>query len=162
MKNFLCVVVTVAMGYLIWDALQTPPPPPAPVVAVAKPALPAPPKLYFHSSLDAPAMPTSSHTAMGYYSTDSTSGYNGGYANSGNGLGSTYAAGGSTVLGGPTGQFASSSVVAQAPVSGVAAGTAQANQNMANQARAARDAAAARSGATISGQTLSTTPARTW
>ena len=36
-------------------------------------------RMYFHSPLDAPAMPTSSYTNMGYFSTDSSSVFRGGY-----------------------------------------------------------------------------------
>lgn len=73
MKNLVLLLALVAA--CVWYYLQThkeePPPPPAPV-AMATPK-PAPRKLYYHSPLDAPAMPTNVHTGTGYYSKNSKS-----------------------------------------------------------------------------------------
>lgn len=61
-------------------ALYLCPPPPAPVQPV-KAVAPAPRQVaartYFHSSLNAPAMSTSEHTGLGYFSTDPSSAYQG-------------------------------------------------------------------------------------
>ena len=74
MKNLVLMLALVAT--CVYCYLQThkeQPPPPAPVaVAVATPK-PAPRKLYYHSPLDAPAMPATSHTGTGYYSKNSKS-----------------------------------------------------------------------------------------
>ena len=76
MKNFLVVAVTVALGFLFYDALQ--PAPASPVVRVAAVAprpTPAPPKLYFHSALDAPPMSPLACSGTSYFSTDSNPGF---------------------------------------------------------------------------------------
>ena len=95
MKNFLVVAITVALGYLTYDALQpAPPPPPVVRVAAAVPT-PAPPKLYFHSALDAPPMSTRTSSGTSYFSTDPNSGFRGYYSS---GLGNTYWNSGSTYI----------------------------------------------------------------
>ena len=97
MKNLLVFAVTVALGYLAYDAMQ-PPPPSRPVTHVAAAApRPASPKLYFHSALDAPAMSPLASTGTSYFSTDPNPGYHGSY-NSGLSAGSTYWNSGSTYI----------------------------------------------------------------
>lgn len=144
MKNLLVIAVTVALGYLLWPVQQQPPAPPAPLAAVAKPAPSAASKLYFHSALDAPAMPTSDHTGTSYFSTESTSRFNAGSSGLGYGSTGAYTGAGSTVVMVPAGQPASaqsSAGTGRAAASGVTVGIAQANRMMAERASANRAAA---------------------
>ena len=72
MKNLIPIaVIALCVYYYMMTHRPEEPPPPAPAVVVA-PA-PTPQKLYYHSPLDAPAMPATEHTGAGYYSTDQKS-----------------------------------------------------------------------------------------
>ena len=85
MRILLPLVVIALCAYYY---LEMRPPPPAPVaVAVAAVApTPVPPKLYYHSPLDAPTMPANTHTVGGYYSTDKNAVWKVRPAADGNGL----------------------------------------------------------------------------
>ena len=64
-------------------ALYLCPPPQAPVAPVKTAAVvprQAAARTYFHSSLSAPAMSTSEHTGLGYFSTDASAEYRGEHA----------------------------------------------------------------------------------
>ena len=105
MKNLLVLCVTLVLGYFAYDALQPappppPPPPPTPApVAVAKPV--PPPKLYFHSALDAPPMAANMTSGTSYFSTDPNSHFS--PSSSGYGTNEVHLDGRSTYIVGPGG-----------------------------------------------------------
>lgn len=95
MKNLLLLCITALCLYLYFN--------PSPTAQEQTAAAPAPvssgPTVYYHSPLDAPAMPAYVSTGSGYYSTDSSTRF-GNYQHHSAVGGGVQAAGGPTVYGG--------------------------------------------------------------
>ena len=77
------VIVALCVWYYLQTHKEEAPPPPAPV-AVAAPK-PAPKKVYYHSPLDAPAIPTGTgaHSGTGYTSSSRNTNWRGSHLSDG-------------------------------------------------------------------------------
>ena len=79
MRILLPLIIAALCVYYYLETHKEPPPAP---VAVAAPK-PTPRKVYYHSPLDAPAMPTNAHTGSGYTSSSRNTNWRGSHLSDG-------------------------------------------------------------------------------
>ena len=78
------VIVALCVWYYLQTHKEEAPPPPAPVAVAATPK-PTPRKVYYHSPLDAPAIPTGTgaHSGTGYTSSSRNTNWRGSHLSDG-------------------------------------------------------------------------------